>query len=97
MGAAMKKSVLFFLLGFVLTASCFAGNPPSTTDAVVFTNDCIVYTMPDGVWSLADNYWLTNTWVRDGDHSGRHGRVGKIRGFRKRAIDRRRKREDRFG
>jgi autotransporter-associated beta strand protein len=60
----MKKILFFF--SFVLAMRCFAGDPPSTTDAVVFTNDCIVYTLPSGTWSLADNYWLTNTWVRDG-------------------------------
>ena len=57
----------FLCVAWAIT--CRAGNPPSTTDAVVFTNDCIVYTLPDGTWSLADNYWLTNTWVRDGSGS----------------------------
>ena len=61
----MRKLCLFSF-GIVFALGCLAGDPPSTTDAVVFTNDCIVLTLPSGTWSLADNYWLTNTWVRDG-------------------------------
>ncbi len=61
----MKKFSLPVFV-FLLALRGWAGDPPATSDAVVYTNDCVVYTMPAGTWSLADDYWLTNRWVRDG-------------------------------